>query len=51
MIKLDIPTSRRELDEMIARDLNQSWYALKVLEHFERLAIIILLIGILFTNG
>lgn len=49
MLKLDIPTSRLELDQLIAKDLNQSYYALKVMEHFERLAIIILLIGILFN--
>lgn len=49
MIKCEIPTTRLELDQMIAKDFNQSYYAFRILEHFERLAIIILLIGILFS--
>ena len=49
MIKCEIPTSKLELDQLIAKEFNQSYYTFCVLEHFERLAIIILLIGILFS--
>ena len=37
----------KELDELIARDFNMTYYTLRVLEHFERLAIIFVLLGIL----
>ena len=49
MIKCEIPTSALELDRMISKEINSVFHTLKVLEHFERLAIIILLVGILFS--
>lgn len=48
MKEIKIPTTMKELDELIARDFNMTYYTLRVLEHFERLAIIIVLLGILF---
>ena len=47
MIEVQIPTNKRELDEMIAKDMNQTWYAFKMMEHIERISILILLLGIL----
>ena len=47
MIKCEIPTSIADLDKLISKELNSVFNTLKVIEHFERLAIIILLMGIL----
>lgn len=48
MKQISIPTTMKELDELIARDFNMTYYTLRVLEHFERLAIIFVLLGILW---
>lgn len=48
MKEIKIPTTMKELDELIAKDFNMTYYTLRILEHFERLAIIIVLLGILF---
>lgn len=48
MKEIKIPTTMLELNQLMAQDYNSSYYALKLLSHFERLAIIIVLLGILF---
>lgn len=46
MKTVKIPTTMKELDELIARDFNMTYYTLRLLEHFERLAIILMLLFI-----
>jgi hypothetical protein len=47
MKEIKIPTTMLELNQLMAQDYNQSFYVLKIIEHFERLAIIVILLGIL----
>lgn len=48
MIEVQIPTNIKELDEIIAKELNETWYAFKIMEHVERISLLILVLGILF---
>lgn len=48
MKEVKIPTTMLELNQLMAQDYNQSYYCLKVIEHFERLGIIFILLAILY---